>query len=77
MAACNENFDFSGDFDHSEPASTLVSSSRGLGATSGKIVLANNNKNIILSWDPSECAVIPMLSNLTKNLKPYREFIFQ
>ena len=72
----DEVFDFCGDFDHSKPGSTLVSSSRGLGATSGKIVLANNNKNIILSWDPSECAVIPMLCNLKKKSKTLSRIYF-
>ena len=57
----NEIFDFSGEFNHAKPASTLVSSSRGLGATTGKIQIINNGKSINLQWDPSECAVMPML----------------
>jgi hypothetical protein len=72
----DEVFDFCGDFDHSKPGSTLVSSSRGLGATTGKIVLTNSNKNISLSWDPSECAVIPMLSNLNKQSKNLSRIYF-
>jgi hypothetical protein len=59
----NEIFDFSGEFNHVKPASTLVSSSRGLGATTGKIQIRNNGKGIDLQWDPSECAVMPMLHN--------------
>jgi len=59
-----ETFDFSGEFDHTKPASTLVSSSRGLGATTGKIQIRNNGKSVNLQWDPSECAVMPMLQNI-------------
>ena len=57
----NEIFDFSGEFNHTKPASTLISSSRGLGATTGKIQIRNNGKSVNLQWDPSECAVMPML----------------
>jgi hypothetical protein len=57
----NEIFDFSGEFNHTKPASTLVSSSRGLGATNGKVQIKNNGKSINLQWNPSECAVMPML----------------
>lgn len=56
-----ENFRLGSGYDHTRPASTLVSSSRGLGATTGQIVISNNGKNINLNWDPSECAVMPML----------------
>ena len=59
----DETFDFSGEFNHAAPASTLVSSSRGLGATTGKLKIENNNKNIFLQWNPSDCAVMPMLYN--------------
>ena len=59
----NERFNFNGEFNHTKPASTLVSSSRGLGATTGKIQIINNGKSINLQWDPSECAVMPMLYN--------------
>ncbi|CAI8317286.1 MAG: Uncharacterised protein [Cellvibrionales bacterium UBA7375] len=59
----NEIFNFSGEFDHTRPASSLVSSSKGLGTTNGKIAITNNGKSINLLWDPSECAVMPMLQN--------------
>ena len=72
----DESFDFSGEFDHTEPASTLVSSSRGLGATTGQIKIQNNNKCINLQWDPSECAVMPMLSNLRSNSKTLSRIYF-
>ena len=65
----NETFDFSGEINHIKPASTLVSSSRGLGATTGKIQIINNEKRINLQWDPSECAVMPFLHNESFNNK--------
>ena len=57
----DEFFDFKGEFDHASPASSLVSSSRGLGVTTGKIKIINNERSFSLQWDPSECAVMPML----------------
>ena len=63
----NEVFNFSGEFNHTKPASTPVSSSRGLGATTGKIQIINNGKSVNLQWDPSECAVMPMLHNESFN----------
>jgi len=59
----DEIFDFSGEFDHTKPASTLVSSSKGMGATTGEIKISNNGKSINFHWDPTECAVMPMLQN--------------
>ena len=62
-----EVFNFSGEFNHTKPPSTLVSSSRGLGATTGKIKISNNGKFINLLWDPSESAVMPMLQKTSSN----------
>lgn len=56
-----ESFNLSEKFDHTEPASTIVSSSRGLGATSGEIYIKNNEKGVILKWNPGECSTMPML----------------
>jgi hypothetical protein len=72
----NEIFDFSGEINHIKPASTLVSSSRGLGATSGKIQIINNGKSINLQWDPSGCAVMPMLYNKSFNNKALSRVLF-
>jgi len=38
-----------------------------LGATTGKIQIINNGKSVNLQWDPSECAVMPMLHNESFN----------
>jgi len=72
----NETFSFSGEFNHTKPASTLVSSSRGLGATTGKIQIINNNKSVNFQWDPSECAVMPMLHNESFNNKTLSRVLF-
>ena len=66
LSVCNsgmedEIFDLKGQFDHSLPASSMVSSSSGLGLGTGRIKLLNNNRSFSLIWDPSECAVMPML----------------
>ena len=72
----NETFGFSGEFNHTKPASTLVSSSRGLGATTGKIQIVNNKKSINLQWDLSESAVMPMLQNIPFNDKALSRIFF-
>ena len=58
-----EEFTLEGNFNHASPVSSLVSSSRGFGATTGDFYLINGQKKLKLSWDPSKAAVIPMLQN--------------
>jgi len=72
----NEIFDFIGEFDHTKPSSTLVSSSMGLGATTGEIKVSNNGKSVNLLWDPSECAVMPLLQNTTSNNRSLSRVFF-
>lgn len=72
----NELFNFNEEFNHAKPASSLVSSSMGLGATSGKIKILNNKKTINLQWDPGKCAVMPMLHNSSHNNKVLSRVIF-
>ncbi len=72
----NEIFTLTGEFDHTKQASTFVSSSRGFGASTGKIEIGNNNKKIILQWKPSECAAMPMLSYKTINGKSLSRLFF-
>ena len=71
-----EVFDFRGEFDHTNPASSLVSSSRGLGATTGKIEIINDKKSFSLQWDPTECAVLPMLQRTSINNKVLSRLLF-
>lgn len=72
----NETFDFKGEFDHSKPASTLISSTKGLGATTGKIDIINNERRLRLKWNPSECAIMPMLKRIPNNNKALSRVLF-
>jgi hypothetical protein len=72
----NEIFNFDGEFNYTKLASTLVSSSRGLGATTGKIQIINNGKSVNLQWNPSECAVMPMLHNTSFNNRNLSRVLF-
>jgi len=72
----DEIFHLNSDFNHTKPSSTLVSSSRGLGATTGKIQIINNKKSINLQWDPRDCAVMPMLQNNTYEDKTLSRIFF-
>lgn len=45
----------------SNPVSSLISCSSGMGATDGTILLGQPDKGIVFSWDPGSCAVFPML----------------
>ena len=71
-----EIYNFEGEFNHSKPASTFVSSSRGLGATTGEIILKNDKNKIFLNWDNSEGAVLPMLQNHVVDNKKLSRIIF-
>ena len=72
----NEIYEFKGEFDHTKQASTLVSSSRGLGATTGKIIIQNKEKGLVLDWDPALCTPLPMLSNTSNNGKTLSRIMF-
>ena len=57
-----ECFDLDQEVNHGQPASALVSSSGAFGATDGRIVMEDNaNHKLVFSWNPAECAAIPML----------------
>jgi len=56
-----DSFILDEEIDHTLPSSTIVSSSSGIGATNGQICLTSMQKNIYIQWDPSECAVMPMM----------------
>lgn len=71
-----ETFKMESNFDHSKPASSLVSSSRGLGATTGEIQLTANKKNVFLLWNPYQCAAFPMIKNVTSDSKTLSRLIF-
>lgn len=57
------NFDSAMVLNHGKASSTLVSSTTGLGATEGKIQISSQQNNVQFSWDPSQCAVMPMVQH--------------
>ena len=60
----DEHFKLDGIVDHGSPSSTLVSSSRGFGATNGSIGIGDGEKSLLFQWDPGKSAVMPMLQNI-------------
>lgn len=52
------------DIDQGAPVSSIVSSSGVLGATDGTISFGTRRKGIKISWQPSSCASLPMISSL-------------
>ena len=57
------NFDSKMSINHVKASSTIVSSTTGLGATEGNIQISDKQNNVQLSWDPTECAVMPMIQH--------------
>lgn len=63
-----EWFTLDQNFNHGQAASTLVSSSSGFGATDGRFVIKDiKNRKLEVKWNPSECAVVPMLKHQQMN----------
>jgi hypothetical protein len=58
-----ESFILDGDINHAIPASSLVSSRGGFGATSGEMAIENKKQHLYLRWNPKESAVMPMLQH--------------
>lgn len=56
-----EIYELSKSFNHLEPASTLVSCTTGLGATDGVLEIGDTYRSIVISWQPHECAAMPMI----------------
>jgi hypothetical protein len=56
-----EAFPLDRDCDHARATSSLVSSTTGLGATTGEIRLGSRDRALLLSWDPAETAAFPLL----------------
>ena len=81
MHVCNgsddyETFNFDGEIDHSKSASTFVSSSRGLGSTTGSIKFINNLNILNFKWNPADCAALPMLLNRNNNKQNLKRLMF-
>jgi hypothetical protein len=59
-----EIFQVNSDVNHGCAASTLVSSTAALGATDGQVIIEDSNgKGASLTWNPAECAAVPMLQH--------------
>jgi hypothetical protein len=56
-----ETFPLDSNCDHCHPSSSLVSSTTGLGATSGEIRIGDASRSLRLSWNPAHTAAFPML----------------
>lgn len=67
--ACNnggnklEKFIIDGDVSMGGASSTLVSSTSGLGATTGDIYIGGGDKKLHLNWNPDESAVMPIVQH--------------
>lgn len=59
-----EHFTLNHEFDHSSVASTLVSSNGGFGSTNGEIIVQTDNKGLLFSWAPDECACMPLFQHM-------------
>lgn len=70
-----EHFPLDRDFDHSSVASTLVSSNGGFGSTDGEITIQTGPHGLRFSWEPEECACMPLVQHMfCKNTKLLRLF---
>ncbi len=56
-----ELFELDRDVLHTQPASTLVSVTTGLGGESGSITVTDDTTGVVIDWQPSACAAFPML----------------
>jgi len=72
----NEIFALDSTVSHHMPSSTLVSSSGGVGATTGSICLASKQNNVQLQWNTSDCAVMPMLQHDPLGTKSLSRVLF-
>ncbi len=58
-----EVFVIDGPIDHARATSSLISSTAGVGATDGSIIMGDGRSGINASWNPGDGAVLPMLSH--------------
>lgn len=61
--AALETFVLDGECHHTRPASSIVTASGGLGATTGTLLIGDARSALRLSWNPADAAVFPMLSH--------------
>ncbi|MDP4029396.1 MAG: hypothetical protein Q8P42_10605 [Gallionella sp.] len=59
-----ELFPLDHEVNHGHAASTLVSSTAAFGATNGRMMIEDAaNRKLVFSWNPADCAAIPMLKH--------------
>lgn len=58
-----EEFLINEDVAHQQPASSFVTASSGLSGEGGEIHMGDDDKRIVVTWSPSECAVFPMMAH--------------
>lgn len=58
-----ETFFVTDDIDHGAPVSSIVSASTSLGATTGELLFGSGNRGVRLTWNPANCAALPMISS--------------
>jgi hypothetical protein len=63
-----ERFELDRECDHTRPSSSLVSSTTGLGATTGVLTIGDESRRLKIEWDPARCAALPMM--IHRNTKP-------
>jgi hypothetical protein len=63
-----ERFELNRECDHTRPSSSLVSSTTGLGATTGVLTIGDESRRLEIRWDPTRCAAFPMI--IHRNIKP-------
>ena len=71
-----ENFRLSHDFDHTCSPSMFVSSNRGFGATTGQILICNDNRKINFNWNVRDAAVMPMMLRKTSGNQTLLRLLF-
>ncbi|MGI2216263.1 glycoside hydrolase [Shewanella baltica] len=59
----DEFFQITDDMDQGAAVSSIVSSSSALGATNGTISFGSKTRGIHISWNPANCAALPMISS--------------
>lgn len=58
-----EFFSAESDFDHGSPVSSLISANCAVSATEGICCFGSGNQGVQLSWNPSQCAALVLLSS--------------
>lgn len=59
-----ESFRMDRGFDHAAATSSLISSTAGVGATDGEIIIGAEGRRLSLRWDPTLSAAFPMVTHL-------------